>query len=1454
MKIRTRLLAAIFIPVTMAVIMGVTLFFSYQAMSRATANGDVVRQIRSSITELNHLAYSFIAYREKRAGEQFRAECDSLTRLIRGLSLRDPEQQRLLEDIRNDGQTMKSAFADLSAKPNRLGPTDDNASFKELEEHSAGQLLTQAHRADSAASYLRKLIDDEIKTTYKRTVYLIVLALVLVAAFFTFLLTRMRRRITASLCKLQEGTEIIGSGNLDFVITEKNNDEFGDLSRAFNGMTADLKAVTASRADLEAEIVERARAENALRKSEERWATTLSSIGDAVIATDSLGKVTFINKVAEDLTGWSFGDAGGKPVTEVFNIINEQTRERVESPVVKVLREGLVVGLANHTLLLRKDGREVPIDDSGAPIRDTEDGITGVVLVFRDITGRKEAEEQAATDRHLQKLLLDNFPGVALLLKKSTREVVASNLAAIHVGAVPGSTCFETWGQNERPCPWCLAAELWETGLEQQVLLDTGERVMEAHWAPVSDDLYIHYALDVTEHKRAEEKLEEKERLIQQALTISGSFTFDWDISTDKVRRSESCKKIFGVDADVLCDATCERFSQSVHPEDRARFETVLRSLTPSANTYTMDFRLILSDGSEVSLGETAQAFFDSMGKATRAIGVAHDITERRKSEGKLRESEERFRIAQEASPDGFTVFRPVKDDRGRVIDFTWVYENDAIARMNGTDPTAVAGRSLLDLFPGHRGSPFFETYRQVAETHEPRVLEAPYEGDSVPTRTWFRTTVVSMGQDIAILAQDITERKKAEEESARHNAVVEGINEILTAALALETEEELGTSCLAVAERITQSKFGFIGEINPEGLEDIAISNPGWDACKIIDPQGHRRPSGNFKLHGIYGRVLSDGTGFYTNDPPHHPDSIGIPEGHPPLESFLGVPLLREGQVIGMIAVGNREGGFRKTEQDALQALAPAIVEAFLRKRAEQALKKSRDELEEQVRERTRTIRKQADLIDLAHDAIIVRDMEGRIAYWNTGAEITYGYTKDEALGTVTHRLLKTEFPGSLGDVVDTVSRKGSWEGELRHTGKDGRQIMVLSRWTLRRNEKGMSDEILEINRDITDRKTAEEQARQGQKMEAIGTLAGGIAHDFNNILASMIGFTEMAIEDVSDRPLVAKSLRNVFKSGMRARELVKQILTFSRKTSYERSPLSLTPIIKETVQLLRASISKTVNIRFTVHAASDVVLASPVEVQQILMNLATNASLAMEETGGTLEIGVADADLAPDLSDGGSNQYVTIMVRDTGCGMSPEVIKRIFEPFYTTRDVGKGSGMGLAVVYGIVKDLRGTITVESVEGAGSTFSVFLPKVETETKEAGPEPTESAGGAERILFVDDEEMLVGWGKTTLERLGYQVTAFTDSRKALRAFSADPKNYDLVITDHAMPEMAGARLSQELLRIRNDIPIILCTGHSETITPEKAKEMGIREYLMKPLARQELADAVRRILDCRDEA
>jgi PAS domain S-box-containing protein len=903
-------------------------------------------------------------------------------------------------------------------------------------------------------------------------------------------------------------------------------------------------ALQRAQAGLEHRVEERTRA---LRESEQRWATTLASIGDGVIATDASGNVSFMNIVAEKLTGWTLGEAAGKPAADVFRIINEQTRAEVISPISRVLREGMVVGLANHTILVKKDGTEVPVDDSGAPIKDRDGKTMGVVLAFRDITERKRSEEALQESERRVRLKLESILAPA----GDIGNLELSDI--IDVGAM--QTLMD--GFNA-----LVHVPMAIVDLRGKVVVGNG-------WQDICTK--FHRAHPETCEHCVESDTQLSRGVSQGEFKLYKCKNNMWDIATPIMVGGQQVGNVFSGQfffEDEPVDYELFRSQARQYGFDEANYISALDNV-PRLSKESVD--LVMSF--LMKLSHMLSRLSYSNIKLARSLAQGDALT------GSLREREEQLRLFVEHAPAAIAMF-----DTGMhyiAVSNRWVTDYSLEGRH-------LMGLCHYQVFPDVPG--------RWKEIHQ-RALSGTVE--------------------------------RAEEDRF---------------------------------ERADGSIQWIRWEVHP------------WRSAS-----------------GVIGGII-----IFSED----------------------------------------------------------ITE---RKRAEEELKKTHDALEQRVRERT--------------------------------AELSEAYEKLQA--------------------------------------------------------------------EVEERKHAEDRLRQSQKMEAMGTLAGGIAHDFNNILAAIIGFTEMAIEDIPDHPEVKKSLGNVLKSAMRARDLVKQILAFSRKTSHERNPLPLTPLIKETIQLLRASIPTTIEIRLSVSATSDTVLAAPVEVQQVVMNLATNASLAMQERGGTMEISVTDIDFesdfpifGPDVTPG---EYVQLTVKDTGIGMTPDVLKRVFEPFFTTREVGKGTGMGLAMVYGIVEDLQGTITVESELGAGSTFRVLLPKLKTDAKPEVVQAVEIPGGNERMLFLDDEQMLVEWGETVLERLGYQVTALTDSTDALKTFSSDPFQFDLVITDQTMPGIPGLQLSQELLKIRPDIPIILCTGHSDTVSPETAKKAGIREFLMKPLVKQELAQVIRRTLDANKE-
>jgi PAS domain S-box-containing protein len=450
-----------------------------------------------------------------------------------------------------------------------------------------------------------------------------------------------------------------------------------------------------------------------------------------------------------------------------------------------------------------------------------------------------------------------------------------------------------------------------------------------------------------------------------------------------------------------------------------------------------------------------------------------------------------------------------------------------------------------------------------------------------------------------------------------------------------------------------------------------------------------------------------------------------------------------------------------------------------------------------------------------------------------------------------------RAKFQQSLAPLLETATPVAR---EIATRGADGtvRQIHWVDVPLVDGN--GRCIEVQSVGRDITDLRQAEAEQKRlhlqlahAQKMEAIGTLAGGIAHDFNNILGAIIGYTEMALDASPPHSTLAHDLDKVLKASQRAVALVKQILAFSRQSENERSALAPAIVLKEALQLLRPTLPTTIAIEEQIDDSTDTIQGDPVQFHQMVMNLCTNAFHAMEQSGGVLTIGLVNRVIQTeeiveclDLKPG---RYVELLVRDTGVGIAPEILNKIFEPYFTTKEMGKGTGMGLAIIHGIVTASRGCITCASEPGAGTTFRILLPAFGPEDSGETERPVPAMTGRERVLFVDDEPLLASLGKTMLERLGYGVTVCTDSVEALSLFRNDPKRFDLVITDQTMPGMTGMELAAQMLQIRPEVAVILCTGYSSLVSEDKALALGIRGFAFKPLTQKEISILIRRVLD-----
>ncbi len=913
-----------------------------------------------------------------------------------------------------------------------------------------------------------------------------------------------------------------------------------------------------------------------------------------------------------------------------------------------------------------------------------------------------------------------------------------SHLVGRHMGSF---ICDE----SRHAFAWCLR-EIYEgkVGPSCELALLTsggGPRYVQIEGNPVASDEGAArqcrvVMADISGRKRAEEALKESENRLKLALIASRLGVWQWNAATDEVFWSPECYEIMGTKE---ISGTFGSFLSLLHPEDAPRVMAAVGQVSTNHPVFSAEFRIIRSGGGVRWLANSGQGYFDGTGVLLRMIGTVLDITERKQAEEAVRESAQRVVDTLESIGDAFFSLNE---------DLVFTYFNAAAERLLGRNRNDVLGKPFEEAFPEAKGSLFHHNYARAIREKIPVNFETYFALS--PYENWYDVQVYPQGNGISVFFQVVTERKRAENRSRKEMEYKDFLLQLNDRSRGL-SDKGLYDHVLEETVRLTDSTIGFLHLISDD-QKDVLLTS--WsrltiEACDApYETHYPLEQAGNwvdsFRLKGpvIY------------NDFSRSPHQKGLPKGHAPVKRMLSVPVMEGNKVRVVFGVGNKEQEYDEFDVIQVQLVATTLLAIMKQRRAEQALSKARDGLEQRVKERT--------------------------------AELGEAY---EALRSETE-----------------------------------------------------------------ERQRAEAQLRQAQKMEAVGTLAGGIAHDFNNILAAIIGFSEIARDKLPEGSSVRSHMERVFVAGIRGRDLVKQILTFSRRAEQEKRKLKLAPMVEETLKLLRASLPATIDIRTSLKSEAGPVLADPTQMQQVLMNLCTNAAHAMRLKGGIIAIdldgfSVSPSDSAPDpLMNPGL--YTKLSVTDTGEGISAGTIEHIFDPFFTTKSVGEGTGLGLSVVHGIVKQHDGYVTVESEPDKGSTFSVYLPTM----LEEGPDDSEDRDssvprGHEKILFVDDEEDLAMMADEMLTNLGYDVIAKTEAREALALFKLDPSLFDLVITDQTMPGITGSELVKEILSIRTDMPIIMCTGYSPLMDSDRATEAGVRGFVMKPLTRKEMAHAVRKALD-----
>ena len=669
---------------------------------------------------------------------------------------------------------------------------------------------------------------------------------------------------------------------------------------------------------------------------------------------------------------------------------------------------------------------------------------------------------------------------------------------------------------------------------------------------------------------------------------------------------------------------------------------------------------------------------------------------------------------------------------------------------------------------------------------------------------SWNKTLKGKVEQKTEALGMELKVRKRAEEELR-------------------DSEEKYRTLFETMAQGVVyQDGEGKIISANPSAEKILGLSIAQMQGRTSIDPR--------------WKSIHEDGSDFPGET---HPAMISLSTGRKVKDAVMGVfnPQTESYRWISINAVPQFKEG-----EDSPYQVYTTFDDITERKHAQEALRESE--------EKYRTI-----LEDMEEGYYEV-DLSGNFTFLNDAMCKIRGQSKDELMRTNNRDYMSPETAKAVYKYFNKVYTTGkpAKNMEWETIRADGSKRYIESSVDLMKNPEGQPIGFRGVVRDATEHKRMEAELKQSQKMESIGTLAGGIAHEFNNILGIIIGNTELAIDDVPEWNPAKECLKEIRTASMRAKDVVRHILSFARKTPAQRIPLNISTIIRDSLKLMRSSIPTTIEIRQNIVCESEMILADPTEINQLLMNLCTNAVHALSEEAGVLEVSLEsislDKDSAGQYENLDTGKFVKLTVKDTGQGIDPKIMDRIFDPYFTTKDMDKGTGMGLAVVYGIVKKHDGAIKACSELAKGTVFEVLFPLIEEVAEpELEVEPEVLPTGNESILFVDDERSLVKMGSQMLERFGYQVITKTNPTEALALFKAEPDKFDLVITDMAMPQMAGDRFAQELMQIRKDIPVILCTGHSARINEDRANAMGLAAYVMKPMVTRDFAITVRKVLD-----
>ncbi len=1143
------------------------------------------------------------------------------------------------------------------------------------------------------------------------------------------------------------------------------------------------------------DVTERSRVEKALKESEQNNRNLIDMAPDSFFQGDENGALIRVNAKACELTGYGEEELLTQNLADLFypdSVLKKPLR-------YDLLKNGAII--TSEREIQRKDGSIVHIEMNSRLMPDKT-----YQSFIRDISERKRSEKKLQENENKMRLIVEGTPNLFFYTQNENGDLtyISPSVEKITGRSVEEWNSRKDWFLTDNPfndlvkettkkhlngeaTEGPIIAEI-EHANKRPILLEIYETIIFEDGEVLGLQGVAH---DITQKYKAEKALKESEQNFRLVFENSPLGIY---LASPQGQILDGNQAMLDILGSPSLEATKQINVLAFPPLVKNGYASSFKKCVREKKTNLFDVPYTSKWGKKILLSNYLVPLTDAQGNVEKVYTIMQDITERKQAEDRIRESEERFRMAFYTSPDAISISSV---SSGQYLDI-----NEGFTKITGYTKEESIGKTVLDLniwFDAEERFQFVNGLKKDSVIHNMEVRFCAKDGKIV-FGLLSATLIQIKGEKVILsIARDISDRKQAEKQLYESEERYRSLVEQMTDGVYRSTQDGRFLD-------VNPAMVKILGYQDKDELMQIDIKKELYfDDTERREITESLKTSGNIKIDT-----------FRLRHKKGH--EIWVEDHGQLVYDEAGNILYHEGVL--------RDITERKEAQERIAELAEfnkSIVTSA-----------------------------PVGIITVSHKRKVTSTNEAFLKIMGS-PNLAETLKISVKLPIFANENIKPLFENALD--------KGQ-SFEVKHfpfTSYWGKELVVDLKGVPQKTKNGHIFGVVVVINDVTRNVQAEEektkleiQLRRAQKLETIGTLAGGIAHDFNNILAPIMGFTELALLKIEEEAPVARDLNQVLKGAHRAKELVEQILLFSKQSEKERRPIALQPLVDEALKLLRPSIPSTIEIYKNLTASCGKVRADATQIHQVVVNLCTNAWQAMHE-GGTLTIQLEQTSvddtmtkLHPNLTEG---DYVRLSIRDTGSGMDEATLERIFEPFFTTKAVNKGTGLGLSVVHGIVRNHRGEILVYSEPGKGSVFHVYLPALDVEDEIVTQRPKTIPGGDESVMIVDDEPVIAEMVKTMLENFGYKADIFKTGMKAVIAFEQRPHQYDLLITDLTMPQMTGLDLADQLHKTNPELPIIIMTGFGDNLTQPTLKRYGIKQVIGKPVVVKELASAVRKVLD-----